>query len=58
MEARLGRTRELQLHGMRLLVVRPIMGPPQLVDLIQPAINIGVPTLRIEQLNKFDHYPP
>ena len=52
MEPHLGWTHELQLHEMRLLVVRRIMDPPQLVDLIEPAIHIRVPTLRIE-LNKF-----
>ena len=51
MEPHLGWTHELQLHEMRLLVVCRIMDPPQLVDLIEPAIHIRVPTLQIE-LNK------
>ena len=48
MEPCLGRTRKLQLHEMHLFVVRPIMDPPQLVDLIEPVIHIRVPTLRIK----------
>ena len=57
MEPHLGWTHELQLHEMGLLVVCPIMDLPQLVDLIEPAIHIRVPTLRIE-LNKFGPCPP
>ena len=49
-EPRLGRTRELQLHEMHPLVVRRIINPPQLIDLIESAIHVRVPTLRIEQL--------
>ena len=57
MEPHLGWTYELQLHEMRLLVVRRIMDPLQLVDLIEPTIHIRVPTPRIE-LNKFGPCPP
>ena len=57
MEPHLGWIHELQLHKMSLLVVRRIMDPPQLVDLIEPAIHIRVPTLWIE-LNKFGPCPP
>ena len=39
MEPHLGWTHKLQLHEMRLIVHR-IMDPPQLVDLIEPAIHI------------------
>ena len=52
MKPHLGWIHELQLHEMHLLVVRRIMDPLQLVDLIEPAIHIRVPTLQIER-NKF-----
>ena len=58
MKPHLGSTHALQMHEMCILVVRLIMDPPQLVDLIDQAIHIPVITLRIEQLNKFGPCAP